>query len=116
MVNLDFVDEIGSHPLFGYSVEKNALVSRGSIDDVSSIRPAQLSPSPRIIDLSGAMRAFLGKGIWLKTKVSIFFISSKRLFRSPKLSVDAQPNKDKYKNVINEYVIYFFMGTIILIK
>ncbi len=59
--------------------------------DDNSMRPAQLSPSPRIKDLSGEMRASFGSDIWLKNKVSIFLISSKRLLKSPKLSVVEQP-------------------------
>ena len=63
ILNLAFVDEMSVHPCFGYSLVKNALASKGSMLDDSSIRPAQLSPSPKIKDLSGDMRASLGNGI-----------------------------------------------------
>ena len=63
ILNFALVDEMSCQLCFGYSVVKNALAYRGSMLDDNSIRQAQLSPSPRIKDLSGEMRASLGSGI-----------------------------------------------------
>jgi len=63
ILNLALVDEISCQLCFEYSAVKKALASKGSMLDDSSMRPAQLSPSPRIKDLSGEIRASFGSGI-----------------------------------------------------
>ena len=63
MLSFALVDEISCQLCFGYSAVKKAPASKSSILDDNSMRPAQLSPSPKIKDLSGEIRASFGSGI-----------------------------------------------------